>query len=363
MYPTYAPPHDPTAVIGRRIGAYAIDMVIGAVLLTIVMLAFATRESYTSTLHAQERCDALNNEPTQHYVCVPANSDVMLWKLTDLWIVAGIGAGYWVLNDAVLTGITGFSIGKGIVGLRVVRQTDGHRAGFGRSLGRWALWVVDGFPWCLPLVGLVTGLAVSGHRRVGDLVAGTFVVDKHQVGLPPQVPGVTTMMASNAHTGAFPTAGAPWGQPPGPIPGSFQQPWGAPPGSPGTPGAPPPWVAPPAAAPPWAAPTAAPPPWGAPPAAPPWGTPTGTPPAAPPWAAPPTQHPMPAPMDPTTVQSTVGDEPPTNQMPTIAPPMLTNGPGIDGPLWDDARDAYIQWDGEINRWVQWNESARAWHPI
>ena len=210
------------------------------------------------------------------------------------------------------------------------------------------MWIVDGFP-CFPLVGLVTGLAVSGHRRVGDLVAGTFVVDKHQVGLPPQVPGVTTTTASFGHPGAYPQAGAPWGQPVGPMPGAAQ-PWGVPPGSPGTPGAPPPWAAPPGAVPPHV------------PGPPPWGAPTGAPPAAPLWGAP-APHPVPAPMDPTTVQSTVGDEPPTHQMPTIAPPVATNGPGIDGPLWDDARDAYIQWDAEISRWVQWNESARAWHPI
>jgi hypothetical protein len=46
----------------------------------------------------------------------------------------------------------------------------------------------------------------------------------------------------------------------------------------------------------------------------------------------------------------------------VAPP-APGGPGIDGPLWDDDRDAYIQWDPDINRWVQWDESTRQWHPI
>jgi hypothetical protein len=42
---------------------------------------------------------------------------------------------------------------------------------------------------------------------------------------------------------------------------------------------------------------------------------------------------------------------------------ISGAPGVDAPLWDDARDAYIQWDPEINRWVQWNETAQEWRPI
>jgi hypothetical protein len=58
------------------------------------------------------------------------------------------------------------------------------------------------------------------------------------------------------------------------------------------------------------------------------------------------------------VQPVVGPEPaPTQQLPAAGTP------GVDAPLWDDARDAYIQWDPEIARWVQWDETARQWRPI
>jgi hypothetical protein len=58
------------------------------------------------------------------------------------------------------------------------------------------------------------------------------------------------------------------------------------------------------------------------------------------------------------VQPIVGPEPaPTQQLP------IAGTPGVDAPLWDDARDAYIQWDPEIARWVQWDEAAQQWRPI
>ena len=37
-------------------------------------------------------------------------------------------------------------------------------AGFVPNLVRWLLWIVDSAPWCLPLVGFITGLTTVGHR-------------------------------------------------------------------------------------------------------------------------------------------------------------------------------------------------------
>ena len=349
MYPTYAPVHDPTAVMGRRFGAWIIDFVIGAIVVFVLFVAFATRESYGSSSRAEAVCDDINANRSD-YICVPADTEVFLWKDTDLLVIALVGSGFWFLNDAVLTGITGFSIGKGIVGLRVVRQRDGQLAGFGRSSARWAMWIADWAPYCIPIVGLATANATKGHRRVGDMVAGTFVVDKNQVGIAPQVPGVTVGGATG-----YP-APMPW--PGAPTPGGYPPAWGAPPAPPGTA----PWGQPTPSAPTWGAPGSQ---HGTPPmsAPPPWAQPSPRPPAAPGdtgpmWAPPPAPG-----GDPTLVQPALGGEPPTQQLPAISPPVVTGGPGVDGPLWDDARDAYIQWDPDINRWVQWDETTRQWHPL
>jgi hypothetical protein len=43
---------------------------------------------------------------------------------------------------------------------------------------RWLLWIVDGFPYVIPnLVGFITALTSARNQRVGDMVAGTFVID------------------------------------------------------------------------------------------------------------------------------------------------------------------------------------------
>jgi len=78
---------------------------------------------------------------------------------------------YFTLTE----GTTGRSLGKALLGLRVV-ALDGRPAGLGRAAARTALRVVDALPF-LYLVAFVVVLATPPRRqRVGDLVAKTLVV-------------------------------------------------------------------------------------------------------------------------------------------------------------------------------------------
>ena len=100
-----------------------------------------------------------------------------------------IGATYIVIADGLFEGR---SIGKYIIGLRVIRDMDGEEATFTDSFIRNALFglivlfgVVPFLRWLLILsVGLLIVLfetyyvvATADGRRVGDLAAGTLVVD------------------------------------------------------------------------------------------------------------------------------------------------------------------------------------------
>jgi hypothetical protein len=87
------------------------------------------------------------------------------------------------------------------------------------------MWIVDGQPLGLPLVALITGASTKGHRRVGDMVAKTFVVNKSQVGTVPHVPGLTDP------AGGVPGAYAP------PPPGDWAPPAAAVPPAPAAPAA------------------------------------------------------------------------------------------------------------------------------
>jgi hypothetical protein len=267
----------------------------------------------------------------------------------------------FILNNMVLAGIAGGSIGKLAFGLRVVKKDTGKIAGVGPNIVRSLLWIVDGQPCGIPLVGLITGLTTKGHRRVGDMAAGTLVLRASAVGVPPVVPGLTAPigMPVPAALGGYPpppSGATGWGAPPSPT-------WGPQPGSAPSPD-------------PWAPPAA---PSPAPPANDPWapsGWSTPAPPAPTPeqsaaarepvWEPEPVREPEPV-WEPTSVRSpepeVTASEPTPQPAPEPQAAAATETPGVGAPMWDPARNAYIQWDPAAGSWMQWDDAAGRWHPI
>ncbi len=250
-YPVPQP--DPTSVIGRRILAVLID----ALLVLVPAVLFATsqfeyiEEQDLPIRDGQEYCDRyLDEEGGFCFDATDLDDRVYFADGAD----AGSNVVYWGLNFGllvVLQGFTGWTPGKLVAGIRVVRD-DGRPPGFVKALLRWLLWIVDGFPYFIPgLVGFITGLTTTGHRRVGDMVAKTLVVRKAAAGSPVAVPGLTPAAGAPWGTTAPPPPGAPggWGTPPPPADGGW-----APPADATTPG--------------WASPTPPPPPAATPPPAP-----------------------------------------------------------------------------------------------
>ncbi|MFT5201023.1 MAG: putative RDD family membrane protein YckC [Candidatus Aldehydirespiratoraceae bacterium] len=341
---TPAPPADPTAVLGRRTAAWIIDFVLLSVITIVAIWNMASSEELLSPFAAERVCEDIN-DGTSGYACVPFDNVVVLIQNSDILIVLGIIALYGFVTQAILPGITGFSPGKAMVGLRIVKPESFETAGLGSNLGRYLLWIVDSAPWCFPLVGLITGLSSNGHRRVGDMVAKTLVIDKKWVGQPLAVPGVNSvpMMVPP------PTFGSPppptFGSPPPPTFGSPPPPPGG-----GMPIPPPPLGDPTTAmptTPPSIAPPATPP---APPVVP--VSPLPPEPVAPSEPAP---EPAPMPEHPT--------PPATPEPPAPPEPEPVAPPGVDAPQWDDARDTYIQYDPELAEWMEWSESQGTWIPI
>lgn len=137
---------DPGNVLWRRIGAYLVDSAIPALLWLII----------TVVIHGS------------------------FGRFIAGLVVLAVS----IANSVVLQGASGASIGKKLIGLVVVDET-GAVCGIGKATVRWLLWIVDGFPWCFPAVGLITFFSTKDHQRVGDRIAGTYVVDKSFVGSPP----------------------------------------------------------------------------------------------------------------------------------------------------------------------------------
>jgi len=398
--PWTPPPRDPTDVVGRRIVGYIIDFVPMFVIFWLLVVNQFERADFGSSFAAQSFCDTANEFNDQ--VCINVNETVYLADTGDFGGPSLAVLAYAFFFIGLLPGFTGWSPGKLVMGLRVVRQDDFTTAGVGPNLLRWLLWVVDSAPWCLPLVGFITGLSTKGHRRVGDMAASTFVVRTADVGQPVAIAGVAgSGLGAAAATGAAMGAAGSFGQP---APGAAPPPPAAapPPPSgaawPATPptdeAAPPPPGADPTVSVPTAPPSAAPtdPTTAVPPAFPPIGdsstaapeptSPFGADPEPPsPFGADPETDAAPsgspggtdagdpggiAPIggdaaaqpDPTPPEPAVEDPAPAAEAPAEEP-----RPGVDAPQWDTARNTYIQWDPELGQWMEWDEANGRWIPI
>jgi hypothetical protein len=184
----------------------------------------------------------------------------------------------------------------------VVVDVHGDPAGFGRTIVRSLLLVLDGGIF---LIGLIAVLSTRLHRRIGDLAAGTFVVAKASAGQPIAIAPSTVPYGGPVF--AAPGAGAPGGFAAPVAPTSFAPGWGVA-QAPALPAAPTPAIPRPPASAAWNAPPGVVPPAAPPPALPAPPVPSMPPPApAPP--VPPPSAPIPATALPTTPLRTAMPEP------------------------------------------------------
>ena len=161
---TYAPPYaapvqmtDPTNVMGRRIGAYFIDVVVPGVIAFIVGFSIWVSSANEITGVPNHYCTDVTHTG---YSCVQSGSSAFLATNADTRHAIVVGLLVWLLaplNAIVLQGITGATVGKYMFGLRVV-VADGSIAGFGRVLVRTLLFIVDDMCFALG----------RSHQRVGD---------------------------------------------------------------------------------------------------------------------------------------------------------------------------------------------------
>lgn len=159
----------PTAVMGRRVGAFVIDFLIWLAAYVGVFAIFAERRSVPPG-------EAVN-------ASITLGDDT--WAITGgtallfFLLVLVLGFLYW----AVLPGLTGWTVGKLVTGIRVVGQDGSLPAGVGRNLVRQLMGIADYFPYFIPgLTGFIVALAASDDRRVGDMVAKTYVMRREAAG-------------------------------------------------------------------------------------------------------------------------------------------------------------------------------------
>ncbi len=331
---------DPTKVAGRRIGAWFIDATIGGLFLLATILATFTTTEFDSPLTAELQCDVINEFSDD--VCILSGSTVYLGTAADVGLLLVVWVGASVLLTMVIPAFTGWSPGKRLLGLRVVDDETFELAGAGPNLIRGLLWIVDGFGYITgPLVGAIAMLSSDGSRRIGDMAANTLVVRAEHVGRPVGVRNVNSL-------GGAPQASYPTGPPLSP---------------PDVPAVTPPVASPPPPTGPLAA-HQPPPPSDA------FFPDSSSPPLS--AEAPPEAAPV-SPDDVTDASDGAAEPNPDSTVqpePSAAPPIMPSQPpapaprpGVDTPMWDDARDTYIQWDPQLEEWMMWSESSERWVPI
>jgi uncharacterized RDD family membrane protein YckC len=189
---------NPTHVMGRRVVAFIIDAVLLTAVFAGLFLALAHHTDQALSLTGTNLHVTVNNDT--YYL---QGGDASSFYVVELLI--------GLLYGGVLQGLTGRTLGKLICGIRVVRE-DGSTPGIGRGVLRWVLLIVDDFPYIIPmLTGFIVALTNDRRQRVGDLVAGTFVVRAGTAGVP-------VGAAAPSAVAAPPPPAAP--APPAPAPGT-----------------------------------------------------------------------------------------------------------------------------------------------
>ena len=155
---------DPTDVVARRVFAWLADGFIGY----IVWLTLIYSLGIPQSLQRTSRQNPGDVDP-----------NVALALLGALLILVVVMFAIRV----VLIGNFGWTIGKLIFGLRVVRY-DGRPPGLSRAFVRS---LVDGFGQgllgCLyDLPALLCAMTTAGHRQPADMAAGTYVIDSYYLG-------------------------------------------------------------------------------------------------------------------------------------------------------------------------------------
>jgi uncharacterized RDD family membrane protein YckC len=194
---------DPTNIVGRRTAAFVIDLLLISAVAALLFFAFASKISPFDGFNGAAHTEVTIND-TRYAV---SGTDFWLWVALTTFVLVDIAV--------ILEGLTGATPGKALIGIRVV-DADGQRPGMLKAFLRLLAWVVDGF-FCY-LVAFVTALSTRRHQRVGDFMAGTFVVRLADVGrtVPEPVPVAAVAVARPVPT-ATPSAVAIPGLAPAPT--------------------------------------------------------------------------------------------------------------------------------------------------
>ena len=146
---------------GKRVGAYLIDALITIPLMVPYFIA-------AGMAAGSAEIDPVTGEMTMSNGT--SGMAVILMLLTVVLTLA-----YFVWNYCIKQGKTGYTIGKGVLGIKLVKAETGQPIGAGMSFVRYLAHFLDSIP-CY--IGYLWPLWDDKRQTFADKVIGTYVIDQ-----------------------------------------------------------------------------------------------------------------------------------------------------------------------------------------
>lgn len=145
---------------GKRVGAYFIDVLGGLLAYIPAIIGFVIAGANAET-------DAYGNSTISDG---SAGLMAILFLLSGILIIA-----YFVWNFFLKQGKTGYTIGKGVMGIKLVKAETGQPIGAGMAFVRQLAHILDGLP-CN--IGYLWPLWDDKRQTFADKIMGTYVIDQ-----------------------------------------------------------------------------------------------------------------------------------------------------------------------------------------
>lgn len=139
---------------GKRVGSYLID----GLIVSVAQIPYYVGNAMTASATADGK-----------------DAPGIALLLTLIGLALGIAVFVW--NTCIKQGRTGYSIGKGVLGIKLIKAETGQPIGAGMSFVRSIAHILDALP-CL--VGFLWPLWDSKRQTFADKVVGTVVIDQPQ---------------------------------------------------------------------------------------------------------------------------------------------------------------------------------------
>ena len=152
---------------GKRVGATLLDALVGMVALIPYFIGAGMAASGATT--------ELNPTTGQYETTAGEGSGLGL-ALMGLGVLLFLA--FFIWNVCIKQGKTGYTIGKGVMGIKLVKAETGQPIGAGMSFVRYLAHIVDALPCDL---GYLWPLWDAKRQTFADKIIGTYVIDQPKV--------------------------------------------------------------------------------------------------------------------------------------------------------------------------------------